>query len=82
MLAGAGSGKTRVITQKIAYLIEQCGTPAHKITALTFTNKAAKEMKSRVGQLIKGKKSRGLTVSTFHNLGLKILRSEHKAAQL
>ena len=78
VLAGAGSGKTRVITQKIAYLIQQCNTPAHKIVALTFTNKAAREMKSRVSQIIKGSQSRGLTVSTFHNLGLKIIRSECK----
>ena len=78
VLAGAGSGKTRVITQKIAYLVQQCNTPAHKIVALTFTNEAAREMKSRVSQIIKGSQSRGLTVSTFHNLGLKIIRSECK----
>ena len=76
VLAGAGSGKTSVITQKIAYLINECGYKAHTIAAVTFTNKAAREMKERVGKLIKGKAARGLIVSTFHNLGLNILRKE------
>ncbi|WP_445372277.1 DNA helicase Rep [Methylomonas sp. HW2-6] len=78
VLAGAGSGKTRVITEKIAYLVQQ-GTAARHIAAVTFTNKAAREMKSRVGRLIDDKQSRGLRVSTFHSLGLEILRKEHKA---
>ena len=78
VLAGAGSGKTSVITRKIAYLITECGFPARSIAALTFTNKAAREMKERVSQLVKGSQIRGLTVSTFHNLGLSILRQEHK----
>lgn len=77
VLAGAGSGKTRVITEKIAYLVQQ-GTPARHIAAVTFTNKAAREMKSRVGRLLDDKQSRGLRVSTFHSLGLDILRAEHK----
>jgi len=76
VLAGAGSGKTRVITQKIVYLVEQCGIPAHSIAAVTFTNKASREMKERVGQLLKGKAARGLQVSTFHTLGLNIIRKE------
>lgn len=76
VLAGAGSGKTSVITQKIAYLIEECGYSAQHIAALTFTNKAAREMKERVSKLLSGKAGRGLTVSTFHNLGLNIIRKE------
>ena len=78
VLAGAGSGKTRVITQKIAYLIESCGIAPHHIAAVTFTNKAAREMKQRVGELLKGKDAKGLQVSTFHTLGLNIIRRELK----
>ena len=78
VLAGAGSGKTRVITEKIAHLIQQ-GTPARHIAAVTFTNKAAREMKSRVGKLVDDRNIRGLTVSTFHALGLEIVRQEHGA---
>ncbi len=76
VLAGAGSGKTSVITRKIAYLIEQCDMPARHIAALTFTNKAAREMKERIAGLVKGQAARGLTVSTFHNLGLNMIRRE------
>lgn len=76
VLAGAGSGKTSVITQKIAYLIGECGLKGHQIIALTFTNKSAREMKERVASLVTGKQGRGLTVSTFHNLGLNIIRKE------
>ncbi len=79
VLAGAGSGKTSVITRKIAYLIEECNLPGRHIAALTFTNKAAREMKERVSKLVKGKAAHGLTVSTFHNLGLNIIRREHKS---
>lgn len=82
VLAGAGSGKTRVITQKIAYLIESCGYSARHIIALTFTNKAAKEMTERVQDLIDKRMAKGLTISTFHSLGLKILREEAEAAGL
>jgi len=79
VLAGAGSGKTSVITRKIAYLIEHCGYEARHVAALTFTNKAAREMKERVGSLLQGKSAKGLTVSTFHNLGMNIIRREHRA---
>ncbi|WP_419638083.1 UvrD-helicase domain-containing protein, partial [Thiolapillus sp.] len=82
VLAGAGSGKTRVITRKIAHLINTVGMAPHHITAVTFTNKAAQEMKARVGELLQGSNSRGLGISTFHTLGLTLLKREHKAAGL
>ena len=76
VLAGAGSGKTRVITEKIAHLIEACGLSPGNIAAITFTNKAAREMQERVSRLLAGKSTRGLTISTFHSLGVRILREE------
>ena len=76
VLAGAGSGKTLVITHKIAHLIRQTGIEAKYISAVTFTNKAAREMKKRVTKLLDAKTSAGLSVSTFHSLGLRILRQE------
>ncbi len=76
VLAGAGSGKTRVITQKIAYLIEQCGYSPKEIAAITFTNKAAREMQERVGHLLENKSAKGLTIATFHSMGMQILRQE------
>jgi ATP-dependent DNA helicase Rep len=82
VLAGAGSGKTAVITRKISYLIQKVGIPAYRITAMTFTNKAAREMKERVGKLISREESKGLTVSTFHNFGLNLLRLELKHTEL
>jgi ATP-dependent DNA helicase Rep len=82
VLAGAGSGKTRVITNKIAYLVQQCGYKARNIAAVTFTNKAAREMKERVGQSLSKNESRGLMVSTFHTMGLNIIRREYKALGL
>ncbi|MBF8673099.1 MULTISPECIES: DNA helicase Rep [Pseudomonas] len=77
VLAGAGSGKTSVITRKIAHLIQNCGIRAQYIVAMTFTNKAAREMKERVASLLRPGEGRGLTVCTFHNLGLNIIRKEH-----
>ena len=76
VLAGAGSGKTGVITHKLAYLIEKCGYSPRNIAAITFTNKAANEMRERVGKLLHGRDSKGLTISTFHSLGMQILREE------
>ena len=76
VLAGAGSGKTRVITEKIAYMITQKGWPPHNIAAITFTNKAAKEMQERIGGMLSKKAMRGLTVCTFHSLGMRMLREE------
>ena len=75
VLAGAGSGKTGVITRKIAWLIEQGYEPA-RVCALTFTNKAAREMKQRASRLISRDSARGLIVSTFHSLGQRILLRE------
>ncbi len=94
VLAGAGSGKTRVITQKIAYLIEEKGFQPKHIAALTFTNKAAAEMRERTGELLAGKtlsapgyegrpvSLKQLTVCTFHALGMQILRQEAEHAGL
>ncbi|KRG68297.1 UvrD-helicase domain-containing protein [Pseudoxanthomonas dokdonensis] len=82
VLAGAGSGKTRVIVEKIAHLISSGRMPAKRIAAITFTNKSAKEMRERVAKRIKGQGADGLTICTFHALGLKFLQIEHEAAGL
>lgn len=76
VLAGAGSGKTRVITNKIAYLVQKCEYKARNIAAVTFTNKAAKEMRERVAQTLGKQEAKGLWVSTFHTLGLEIVKKE------
>jgi ATP-dependent DNA helicase Rep len=77
VLAGAGSGKTRVIVEKIAHLVQGEHVPAKRIAAITFTNKAAKEMRERVGRRLRGDAGEGLTVCTFHALGLRIAQTEH-----
>jgi ATP-dependent DNA helicase Rep len=79
VLAGAGSGKTRVITQKIAYLVQDCGFQPRNIAAITFTNKAAREMQERIGKLLTRQQADELQISTFHSLGVRILREEAKA---
>lgn len=75
VMAGAGSGKTRVLTYRIAHLVEDCQVKAWRILAITFTNKAAKEMKERIEQLI-GPAAEGMWVSTFHSMCVRILRRE------
>ena len=82
VLAGAGSGKTRVITEKIAHMIRNAGYSPRHIAAITFTNKAAREMQERVAAMLGRSETRGLTVSTFHSLGMKILREEAAHAGL
>ncbi|MGH8172945.1 MAG: UvrD-helicase domain-containing protein [Rhodanobacteraceae bacterium] len=82
VLAGAGSGKTRVIVEKIAHLIRHRNLSAAKIAAITFTNKAAREMRERVAKRVPATSAQGLTVCTFHALGLKFLQMEHARAGL
>ena len=78
VLAGAGTGKTRVITEKIAWLIRNAKIDAKNIAAITFTNKAAREMKQRASAILTSNEAKGLTVATFHTLGLTIIRKEYK----
>lgn len=79
VLAGAGSGKTRVIAAKIVHLVERCAYAPESIAAITFTNKAAREMQARVAGQLRGEVASKLNISTFHSLGVRILRSEAKA---
>jgi ATP-dependent DNA helicase Rep len=85
VLAGAGSGKTRVITAKVAHLVEHGADPAH-VVAITFTNRAAREMRERAQALLtrqgKADAAQKVAISTFHALGLSLLRAEAKAAGL
>jgi ATP-dependent DNA helicase Rep len=78
VVAGAGSGKTRVIIEKMVYLVRHRGVPAVRIAAITFTNKAAREMKERLTRRLGREKAAEITVSTFHSLGWKILRAQHE----
>lgn len=77
IIAGAGAGKTKTLTTKIAYLIEELGVSPYNILAITFTNKAAKEMKDRIDGLI-GTVAKKIQVSTFHSFGLKLLRENYE----
>ena len=78
VIAGAGSGKTRVLTYKIAYLL-QTGYPAYSILALTFTNKAAREMKERIARIVGIREASRLWMGTFHSIFSRILRREAEA---
>jgi DNA helicase-2/ATP-dependent DNA helicase PcrA len=76
ILAGAGSGKTRTITYRIAHMLTNLRIPGKQILAVSFTNKAATEMKERVSHLVDSRQRKGLTLSTFHSLGIRILRED------
>jgi len=79
VLAGAGSGKTGVITQKIAWLIEKQAFDPSSIVAVTFTNKASNEMRARLKKQLDTKQTRGLMISTFHRLGMHLLNHDGAA---
>ncbi len=76
ILAGAGSGKTRTLTYRIAHMVDNLAIPGKSILAVSFTNKAAKEMRERIIGLLGKTKARGITATTFHSLGVKILKKE------
>ena len=82
VVAGAGSGKTRVLTHRVAWLVEVEDVRPHAILAVTFTNKAAGEMRNRIEGLLDGRNTRGLTVGTFHAICHRMLRIHHEAANL
>lgn len=77
VLAGAGSGKTKILTERIGYLINEIGISPYAILAITFTNKAAKEMRDRVKKIVDGEADK-IQISTFHSFGYKIIRENHK----
>jgi len=81
VLAGAGSGKTRVLVHRIVWLISECGLFPHNIMAVTFTNKAARELKERINAMLPGS-SNGMEVGTFHGVCHRILRTSHEEADL
>lgn len=76
ILAGAGSGKTRTVTYRIAHMLDNLRIPGKQILAVSFTNKAAAEMKERVSHLVDSRTRKGITLSTFHSLGIRILRED------
>ena len=76
IMAGAGSGKTRVLTHRVAHLIKDLNVMPWRILAITFTNKAAREMKERIGQLVDAEDADAVWVSTFHALAVRILRRD------
>lgn len=82
VIAGAGSGKTKVITEKISYLLSECQLRGSEICALTFTNKAAREMKSRISRVINPDLLKGILITTFHSLGLYIIKREYNHLNL
>ncbi|HET6764390.1 MAG TPA: UvrD-helicase domain-containing protein, partial [Longimicrobiaceae bacterium] len=75
VLAGAGSGKTRVLTTRIAWMVEEQGVDPAQILALTFTNKAAGEMRERIRKIL-GREPTGMWMGTFHSIGVRILRRD------
>ena len=82
VVAGAGSGKTKVITEKIIYLLNECRLRGREICAVTFTNKAAREMRTRIARLAPADQLRGILITTFHSLGLYMLRRDYVLAGL